>query len=125
MRDHRLAFTRMSKGRGCGVADAVSAKGATLWGVVYEISDVDIGRLDASEGYRLGRNTNSYWRRQCTVFAEDNVERPVAVFAYFAEPQPNPPRPNAVYKQLIVSGAAHWHLPGSYVADLQRIEVDE
>jgi hypothetical protein len=63
--DHRLAFTRKSVNRGCGVADAVRDPGRTLWGVVYEISDLDVGSLDKSEGYRPTRETNSYWRREC------------------------------------------------------------
>src|SRR5260370_28717436 len=52
LRDHRLAFTRRSKKRACGVADAVPEEGAAVWGAVFEIADVDIGRLDDTEGYR-------------------------------------------------------------------------
>src|SRR5918995_5170968 len=61
LRDHRLAFTRKSVNRGCGVADVVSEAGARVWGgAVFEVSDLDIGKLDVSEGYRPGRDKNSY-----------------------------------------------------------------
>ncbi len=48
--DHRLAFTRESVHWGSGVADALRESGRKLWGVVYEITDSDVGRLDRSEG---------------------------------------------------------------------------
>jgi gamma-glutamylcyclotransferase len=121
--DHQIAFTRESVTRGCGVADAVRAPGEEMWGVLYEISDRDVSSLDRSEGYRPGREKNSYWRRGCVVFPGGDRTQPLTVSTYFGEPQPNPPLPNAKYRQLIVSGARHWHLPAEYVQDLEAIEV--
>lgn len=123
MRDHRLAFTRKSITRGCGVADAVAADGNRVWGVVYEIADLDVGRLDASEGYRPGRKDNSYRREERHVFVDGDEKHPLAVWIYFGNPQPDPPPPNAEYKRLIVSGARHWHLPEDYVRELEAIEA--
>jgi hypothetical protein len=34
--NHRLAFTRKSIRRSCGVADAVLDRGRNIWGVVYD-----------------------------------------------------------------------------------------
>jgi gamma-glutamylcyclotransferase len=123
LRDHKLAFTRGSVKRGCGVADMVSAVGAQVWGVVYEIDDVDVSDLDASEGFNAGRDKNSYVRRECLVFMDGEDRRPLMVYAYFGEPQPNPPLPNAEYKNLILAGARHWHLPAKYIRELEQIEV--
>ena len=39
--DHRLAFTRFSKTRKCGVADVVPAKGQSVWGAVFSIDERD------------------------------------------------------------------------------------
>jgi hypothetical protein len=39
---HRLAFTRRSKNRNCGVADAVPDVSQSVWGVVYAISHDEI-----------------------------------------------------------------------------------
>jgi len=122
--DHWLAFTRRSINRGCGVADAVRDVGRKLWGVVYRITDDEVGKLDKSEGYRPGRRKNSYWRRECRVLQGGDKHRPLTVSTYFADPQPDPPRPNQLYKDLILSGARHWHLPDDYILELERIEVD-
>ena len=121
--DHKLAFTRQSDRRGCGVADAVLERDRKIWGTVYEIGNLDVGKLDVSEGYRPGREKNSYWRRECLVLLDGAEQRPLTAYSYFGDPQSNPPLPNAEYKQLIVSGARHWHLPDEYVRDLEAIEV--
>lgn len=122
--DHKLAFTRKSIKRGCGVADAVPEHDQKMWGVVYEINDLDVGKLDASEGYRPGRLKNSYFRRECMVLLDGDDQQPLAVFTYFGDPQPNPPLPNIEYKNLILSGARHWHLPAEYARQLEdQIEV--
>ena len=46
--EHKLAFTRKSKKRGCGVADAVLEGGRKVWGVIYEIDDAKckMGTMD-------------------------------------------------------------------------------
>lgn len=123
LRDHRLAFTQRSKTRRCGVGDAVADQGKTIWGVVYEIDDCDVGQLDATEGYRPGREQNDYCRRERHVFVDGDDNQPLAVAVYFADPQENPPRPNAAYKGLIVEGANHWRLPGRYIKALKTIKV--
>src|ERR1035437_3658265 len=104
LRDHKLEFTRKSVKRGCGVADAVAKDGSRVWGVVYEIADLDAGKLDASGGFNPGRAKNSYYRRECLVFLDGEDPRPLTVSAYFGDPQPTPPRPNAAYKNLILTG---------------------
>ncbi len=125
LQDRKLAFTRKSVERGCGVADVVAEDGAHVWGVVYDIADLDVGKLDLSEGFRPGRDKNSYYRRECLVLLGGDEQRPVTVFAYFADPQPNPPLPNAAYKNLILTGGRYWHLPEEYIRELEKIEVSE
>ncbi len=121
--DHRLVFTRKSIKRDCGVADAVRENECSVWGSVYEISALDVGKVDKSEGYRPGRKKNSYWRRECMVFLNGDEALPLTAETYFAEPEANAPLPNQDYKNLILSGARHWHLPADYVAELVAIEV--
>ena len=123
--DHKLVFSRKSVKRGCGVADVVRKAGGNVWGVVFDISDVDISRLDSAEGYRPGREKNSYWRRECVVWLHGNSRQPLRVSTYFADRQPNWPLPSRAYKDLILSGARHWHLPDDYIVELERIEVGE
>ena len=120
---HRLAFTRTSIRRGCGVADVVPEAGRSVWGIAFEITALDVGALDKSEGYRPGRTKNSYWRRECMVFLDGNEERSVTASSYFGEPESDPPLPNQAYKDLILSGARYWHLPDDYIAELESIEA--
>ncbi|MGH7774506.1 MAG: gamma-glutamylcyclotransferase family protein [Candidatus Binatia bacterium] len=123
LKDHRLAFTRKSDRRGCGSADAVREQGHDVWGVVYQIEEREIGRLDEVEDFVPGRAGNGYTRQQCYVYADGNEERPFFVSLYFAEKQKNPPLPSADYKRLIVEGARHWHLPQWYIEKLEQIRV--
>ena len=126
LRDHRLAFTRCSPKRGCGVADALPNIGSEVWGVVYEIDDQDVGSLDASEGYRPGRENNAYRRETRHVYLDGNQDKPMAAEIYFANAQDNPPLPGHAYKEQILSGAKHWHLPAYYIADvLEYIKVKD
>lgn len=125
--DHRLAFPRRSRERNCGVAGALTAEGAEVWGVVYEVLDTEIAMLDKSEGFQPGRerDKNAYVREERHVYRDGEEERPLLVQVYFANPQENPPRPSAKYKGLIVEGAKHWHLPAYYIDRLERIETAE
>lgn len=123
--NHRLEFTRRSIRRGCGVADAVPTSREAVWGVVYDIAEVDFGKLDKDEGYRPGRpvDQNSYNRDHRHVWRDGDEEQPLLVWVYVGNPQTDPPRPNAAYKELLVQGAKFWHLPAEYVKQLEHIKI--
>jgi gamma-glutamylcyclotransferase len=121
--DHRLAFTRKSISRKCGVADAVPEVGRNVWGAVVQVAELDIGALDKSEGYRPGRAKNSYRRHECMVFLDGDEGQPITAQTYFAEREDDPPLPSKAYKDLILSGARYWRLPADYIAELEAIEV--
>jgi hypothetical protein len=118
-----LTFNRESINRGCGVADVVREAGGSVWGAIFEIQELDVGQFDRSEGYQRGRERNSYWCRECKVFVDCDERRAVTAETYFAEREPAPPPPNQAYKDLILSGARHWHLPIDYIARLEAIEA--
>jgi gamma-glutamylcyclotransferase (GGCT)/AIG2-like uncharacterized protein YtfP len=121
--EHRLAFTLKSKTRGCGVADVARDVGREVWGVVYEISERDVGHLDSSEGFSPGRAQNSYTREERHVLVEGDANKPMATWIYFTKKEIKPPLPNGQYKKHIVEGAKFWHLPPDYVAELEKVEV--
>ncbi|MGV8075578.1 MAG: gamma-glutamylcyclotransferase family protein [Syntrophobacteraceae bacterium] len=124
--DHKLAFTRYSKGRDCGVADAMPGKNSSVWGVIYAISDQDISPLDRSEGFRQGRAENYYVRRAVRVLLNGSVDSPLSVSIYFATREPYPHLPSKEYKDLILNGAMYWKLPNDYIqAVLEPIQVKE
>jgi hypothetical protein len=117
--DHRLAFSRKSRNRGCGVADVIGTTGHDVRGVVYEVNDPeDVRRLDRCEGVPSG----AYIRKDSQlVFLRDDPEQPFGVSMYYAVKEDNPPLPNAEYKSLIVSGARFWQLPTAYIQELEQI----
>lgn len=106
LRNHRLAFTRKSNTRNCGVADAVPDPSQSVWGVVYHIDEKDIEGLDRLEGLQPGRRGNSYRRDEVQDLVDGDQDPP-----------------SAQYKDLILTGARHWHLPGDYLKALEAIVV--
>jgi gamma-glutamylcyclotransferase len=123
---HRLAFTRMSIIRRCGVADILRDETNDVWGVVYELVESELENLDNDEAFRLGRpdDQNDYTRENCYVWHEGDANRPLLVAIYRGHPQPDPPLPNCDYKNLIVAGARHWQLPGYYIQELESIQTE-
>lgn len=121
--DHELLFTRESKKRKCGVADAVYKKGKEVWGVVYEINEHELLELDSAEGFHGKGKKNSYERETTEVIcANENGENKTNVEIYFAVRQENPPLPSQKYKDVIVNGAKYWKLPEHYIKELEKIK---
>jgi gamma-glutamylcyclotransferase (GGCT)/AIG2-like uncharacterized protein YtfP len=122
---HRLAFTRMSVSRGCGVADILGDEAKDVWGVVYELPQSELKNLDKDESFQPGRpdDQNDYTRENCCVWREGDAKRPLLVSLYRGHPQPNPPLPNCDYKNLIVAGAKHWEIPADYIRELESIQT--
>ena len=122
---HRLAFTRISVRRGCGVADILRDEMTDVWGVVYELLESELEDLDKDEDFRPGRpdDQNDYTRENCYVWHEGDAKRSLLVAIYRGHPQPSPPLPNCDYKNLIVAGARHWQLPGYYIQELEFIQT--
>ena len=124
---HRLVFPRKSRHRKrkCGVASVERSDGSDVWGVVYQIDELDIATLDEREGYdvNLPADQNSYLRKKTRVLRDGYEEQAIAVWTYEANPKPTPPPPSAEYKGLIVEAAKFWRLPPDYIAELERIET--
>jgi gamma-glutamylcyclotransferase len=121
---YRLAFTRFSTNRRCGVADIVVSPDDDVCGVVFEIPDDEIGELDKSEGYRVGRDRekNSYERRQLDVICQGKDRSPIAVLTYFVVKRSTSTLKASVeYKSQILDGARLWRLPEAYIEKLERI----
>jgi len=126
LKDNRLAFTRYSEFRKGGVADVIPQVGQEVWGVVYEIYEQDIGRLDACEGFQPGRlrEKNAYNREERQVYQDGDEKQPLSVSLYIGIKQQDASfLPHPDYKRLIVEGAKYWHLPDKYVEHLEKIEA--
>jgi gamma-glutamylcyclotransferase (GGCT)/AIG2-like uncharacterized protein YtfP len=125
LEDHRLTFPRKSKNRGCGVATVQPVKDSEVWGVVYQIEELEMGKLDKHEGYNPSRklDRNSYVRAEFRVLRGGDEKEPLTVFTYVANPECGEHKPNKNYKETILKGAKFWHLPDDYVCQLEAIEV--
>jgi cation transport regulator ChaC len=123
--NHRICFPRRSPVRDCAVASFEPHKGGVVWGVVYELDDDDLKRLDEREGYDPVNPTavNRYCRVDVTV-SHAGGKRVEAV-AYVAVPEDNPGRPSADYMRHIVDGAAAHSFPDDYIKGLMAIAIIE
>lgn len=117
LRDYRLAFTRRSEKRGCGVADVVAAQDESVWGVVFEMTEADLAALDRNEGVHL--KPPAYVRKSVQVISGDQSVDAITyeVFAKSASQH----APNAHYLGLITAGARKWGLPEDYQEALAQI----
>src|SRR5262245_54505906 len=122
---HRLAFTLKSVERDCGVADVLYDDRRDVWGVVYELPEIEVKDLDKDESFLPGRpdEQNAYTRENHYVWPDGDIERALLVALYRGHPQLDPPLPSHEYKQLIVEGARHWHLPAEYIRELESIQA--
>ena len=123
LKDQIVAFTRESTNRGCGVADIVPDEGHDVWGVVYQIDERDVGRLDNCEGYMPGRAKNGYLREERHVYEDGDRNTPLLVSTYIAVREDNPPPPSSAYINQLVAGARFWHLPEDYILELEEVET--
>jgi gamma-glutamylcyclotransferase (GGCT)/AIG2-like uncharacterized protein YtfP len=90
-----------------------------VWGVVYEIEEGEIPELDRREGV----NSGAYVRRNGETVYDRDQAQPIEASIYFANPEPNPPLPNAEYRRLILEGARFWRLPDNCIRELEGIET--
>jgi gamma-glutamylcyclotransferase (GGCT)/AIG2-like uncharacterized protein YtfP len=107
------------------VASVETHKGGVVWGVIYELDDDDLKRLDAREGFDPVNPTavNRYCRVDVT------VQRPagerVEAVSYVAVPEEDPGRPSATYMKHIIDGAAAHSFPDDYIEILMAIAIVE
>ncbi|HEV2105132.1 MAG TPA: gamma-glutamylcyclotransferase family protein [Candidatus Eisenbacteria bacterium] len=122
LRDHRLVFPVTSHDWGGGVAGVQAAHGATVWGMVYDLSEEAVAALDRYEGFRApGDHHNLYDREGVFVDLtrpdDGSIPRRLRAWIYVARPA-NPSPPSRRYLGAIVTGARFHQLPEEYVSGL-------
>ena len=105
--------------------DVLDDSSSNVWGVVYQIDETDVGRLDRREGYRPGRPMpqNSYCRAEQMVYEDGDEHKPLTAAMYTVVNRLPTIPPSQEYKDLIAGGARHWHLPNDYIELLEKIVV--
>jgi gamma-glutamylcyclotransferase (GGCT)/AIG2-like uncharacterized protein YtfP len=125
--DYRVTFPRFSNDWGGGTASIHLAHGKKVWGVLYELSDGDLQKLDEYEGYVGPQDQhNVHDREHVTVGLErpddGSIPRRVRAWTYIARPAHAAP-PSEKYKAAMMTGATHHRLPEEYVAMLRELET--
>ena len=147
---YRLTFNRFSSGWGGGVADVIQEQDSKVWGLIFEISDTDLERLDRYEGYNKDwtslyerwqaiietpngneslrdyhiSNTNLYERWKAVI---DTPNGQVCdVWVYTVVEKQKFVRPTPEYLQIIKSAAVRWNFPEAYrqTLELESIKTE-
>lgn len=116
---YRLAFTRYSRKRDCGVADIVPDPEQSVWGAVFEVSGDDLAALDRHEGAHA--NPPAYVRIAVRVAAVDGRVFEAITYEVF-DKATFEHAPSAAYLGLIIDGALNCDLPEAYREALRKIE---
>lgn len=127
LREHHVIFPLYSNAWGGGVASVQLHHGETVWGVLYEISEAEMAKLDSIEGFRgPGDQHNIYDRVHMTVELvrpdDGSFPRRVRTDVYVARPS-NPSPPSRRYLDTILEGARSHRLPEEYIARLAAQKV--
>ena len=127
LKDHRLTFPLTSHDWGGGVSSVTVAHGASVWGVVYELTPADLVELDKYENFVAPGDQHNLYDRETVsvqlVRADDgSFPRRLHAWIYLARPA-NPAPPSRRYLEAVLRGARHHRLPEEYVAALAAIPV--
>ena len=129
LHDYRMGFPRYSQLWNGGVASPQLAHGESLWGMLFEVTEHDLERLDVYEGFRAAGDQHNIYERQ-QEFVElvrpddGSVPRRLRAYLYFAHTS-NPRPPSRRYLDAIIRGARAFQLPEDYIAQLEAIPVEE
>lgn len=111
VRDMRLAFDKPGVD-GTGKADLQDKKGSEVEGVIYEVPEASLARLDVHEGVDRG-----HYRRQAVIVQTSRGE--LECIAYRAAKFRTGLKPNPAYLQAMVRGAEAHRLSVEYVTFLK------
>lgn len=100
---------------GSGKANLIESVGSITWGVLYEVDQRDLPKLDAIEG--------GY--RRITLSVRDGNDVPVRAETYVADLTTNDATAFESYKRRLIAGAREHGLPNAYVAYLEEIPSRE
>ena len=111
IRDHQLVFNKISRD-GSGKANIVESNSSVVFGVLFDIEEQDILRLDDYE--------KGYDKQDITVI--DHDERPLNAFTYISTQVKEGLIPFDWYLEMILQGAIENKLPKYYVENLRKFE---
>ncbi|MGQ9707026.1 MAG: gamma-glutamylcyclotransferase family protein [bacterium] len=122
LRNHRIVFNHISRGRGGGTCNFEECDGDDIYGVAYHISERFIEVLDKKEGYPTSHTRELF---QIALLKGKNNEEYVSAWIYYATPDKinKTLRPTKRYKNVVITGARNWGLPPEYIKKLENIST--
>lgn len=117
--DYRIAFFGHSKIWDGAQETVVRDPGHGVWGVVYEIGNMDQERLDAWQDVRMD-GTGPYFHYPARVKGVGG--QIYTVLFYKKDLLGEPRRPSKTYLDFIIAGAKEKQLPAEYIDELEGIE---
>ena len=109
LEDYRFVVNKKSVD-GSSKANLLKSPGNLVWGVLYEIDELELNELDRSEG--------GYQRKSLEV--KPNTGSPTKAFVYLSVKLTDS-LPYHWYKRLLVDGAREHGLPSAYVDFLMQL----
>jgi len=103
---------------GSGYANIAKEKNSKVYGVLYEIEDSDLGKLDKYEGY-----PTHYKREQITVILNNGKKIIAEVYIAQGNQTQEGLKPTKEYMKYLINGAKQRNLPIAYIKFLESIEV--
>lgn len=125
LENYRLDFIRFARYWRGAIATIVPTENDTVWGAIWEISLVDLPKLDRQEGVASGAyvvlNVDVVLldggRRKCRTYMQSAVPEQRVSLKYL----PMERRPSWIYLKTIITGAAESGLPEDYQEFLKAI----
>ncbi len=115
---YRLTFNKYSGGWDGGVADVIRDKDSEVWGLVFEISDSDLERLDRYEGCYKDK-PSLYERWKAVIDTPDG--QICDVWVYTVVKNQEFVQPTLEYLQIIKDAAVRWDFPKVYQERLELV----
>jgi len=88
----------------------IASSGHEVWGLVWQLTDDDLARLD---GYELG-----YWR--CSLEVIDDAGA-IHIVASYSVVDKGAYDPSHAYLEKMLRWGAHWRFPEAYLDQLRRV----
>ena len=101
--NYKLIFTGWSRRWKGGTASIKHYNGQKVYGVVYEVSEADLKKLDNHEGY-----PGTYDRMNVIVFTD--TDDPMEAFTYIKKDQSQETEPSVEYTAIIRQGYKDWQI---------------
>ena len=116
--NYKLCFTHYSYSRKSGVADIFYCDGKKVEGILCQVSENDLRKIDIKEG------APDVYRRKIVNVVLDNGTTQCAI-TYEVREKEGAFLPSRQYMNTVIEGAKAHHLSKNYISKLEKIKVKE